>query len=178
MKVHLEFVWCLELLKKKGIIDAIEVLKKINHNEINYFLDIYGPIDEEFKESFFEAINQNSSFVSYKGIVPYDKTTNVLKNYFFLLFPTKFYTEGIPGTIIDAYSAGLPVISSKWENFSDIVDDGKTGYGYSFANHEELLQILKDILNDSSSIDNLKVNCLQKYEEFRISNIIRNNIEI
>mgnify|MGYP002519543662 CR=1 FL=1 len=32
------------------------------------------------------------------------------------------YTEGVPGTIIDAYAAGLPIISAKWLNYGDILD--------------------------------------------------------
>ena len=35
-----------------------------------------------------------------------EKTVKTLENYYLLLFPTKFRTEGIPGTIIDALSAG------------------------------------------------------------------------
>jgi hypothetical protein len=54
----------------------------------------------------------------------------VLKDYFALLFPTHFYTEGIPGTVIDAYAAGIPVISAKWESYSDVIDEGVTGIGY------------------------------------------------
>ena len=66
----------------------------------------------------------------------------MLKNYFLLAFPTKFYTEGIPGTILDAYAAGVPVIASKWESFFDVIEEGKTGIGYEFDNQKELEKIL------------------------------------
>lgn len=46
-------------------------------------------------------------YIKYCGTVSFDKTTEVLKEYFALVFPTRFYTEGIPGTIIDAFASGL-----------------------------------------------------------------------
>ena len=61
-------------------------------------------------------------------------SVDVLKSYFFLLFPTKCPGEGIPGTIIDAYAAGLPVVSSLYPNFAEIIDEGVTGLGYEFDN--------------------------------------------
>lgn len=66
-----------------------------------------------------------------------------LKNYFALVFPTLFYTEGIPGTIIDAYAAGLPVISSKWESYDDVIEDNITGVGYEFGSDDALVEILE-----------------------------------
>ena len=77
-----------------------------------------------------------------------------------------FYTEGIPGTIIDAYAAGLPVVSSKWESFADIVDNGKTGIGYTFGNYEELVFTLEEIRNDPEMLNNMRVNCVEKAKEY------------
>ena len=49
------------------------------------------------------------------------------------IFPTRFTTEGIPGSIIDSYYAGVPVLASKWNSFDDVIEDGKTGVGLSLA---------------------------------------------
>ncbi len=54
-----------------------------------------------------------------------------------MLFPTKFKTEGIPGTIIDAYASGLTVVSSIWDNYNEIIDDGITGIGYEIDNYND-----------------------------------------
>lgn len=61
------------------------------------------------------------------------------------MFPTLFYTEGIPGTIIDAYAAGLPVISSKWESYGDVIEDNVTGIGYEFGSDDALVEVLEMI---------------------------------
>lgn len=38
------------------------------------------------------------------------------------------YTEGIPGTLIDAYCAGVPVVSALWLNYVGVFEDEVTGY--------------------------------------------------
>ena len=87
------------------------------------------------------------------------------------MFPTRFYTEGIPGTIIDAYAAGVPVIASMWENYSDIVNE-KTGIGYRFDDSEGLRSVLMCLCEDPSVLENMKDACLQKAQEYMPENVI------
>ena len=82
------------------------------------------------------------------------------------MFPTLFYTEGIPGTIIDAYAAGLPVISSRWESYDDVIEDNITGIGYEFGNDEALIGILETVKRDPQKLIDMKENCLRKAKEF------------
>ena len=154
--------------KEKGIEDAINAVKYVNEKcgRVIYTLDIYGQIDSAQTEWFENIKNSFPEYINYGGLVPFDKSVEVLKDYFALLFPTRFYTEGIPGTIIDAYAAGIPVISSKWESFEDIIDDGVTGTGYEFNNLNHLQKILLAIVNDEIDINALKCNCNNKAMEF------------
>lgn len=156
------------VMKEKGIEDAIEAVKAINseYGKTMYTLDIYGQIDPAQIE-WYDQIKENlPDYVKYCGLVPFDKSVEVLKDYFALLFPTKFYTEGIPGTIIDAYAAGVPVISARWESFNDIVDDHVTGIGYEFNNIRDLKKILVSISKAPSMLNNMKLNCLKKSEVY------------
>lgn len=162
------------VMKKKGIEDAIAAVKAVNEKagHIVYKYDIYGQIDDGYKEEFEKLEKIFPPYVRYKGLVPYDKSVDVLKGYFVLLFPTQFYTEGIPGTIIDAYAAGVPVISSEWESFCDVVDDKVTGIGYEFSNNQELINTLENIAADPSLILSMKKNCLIKAKNFSTENAI------
>lgn len=97
-----------------------------------------------------------------------------------LVLRTRFYTEGIPGTIIDAYAAGIPVISAKWQSFNDIIDDHATGIGYEFNNISDLKQILVSISKAPSTFNNMKLNCLTKSEVYTsrgAMEILTRNIE-
>lgn len=159
---------------KKGIEDAVNIIKTVNtyFGRTVYMLDIYGPIDSGQTEWFNNLQKYFSPYVTYRGIVSYDKSVEVLKNYFALLFPTKYFTEGIPGTIIDAYAAGLPVISSKWQSFNDIIEDGVTGIGYEFNNSDELMEILMNPTVLCKSIEKWKYNCLAKSVDFLPNKVV------
>lgn len=167
------------VMQEKGIEDAIDIVKIINKNskEIVYTLDIYGQIDENYKERFEKLVKDFPEYIKYKGLVPFDKSVDVLKEYLVLLFPTHFYTEGIPGTIIDAYAAGVPVISSKWENFGDIIDDA-VGIGYNFDDTGELLDILKYLSDDFEKIYLMKSSCLKKAFKYDSKQVIKEKLNV
>lgn len=168
------------VMQQKGIEDAVNIVTQIN-NEAGksiFTLDIYGQLasDEiewfELMKNKYSISNDSHSVVQYKGCIQFDKSAEVLSRYFALLFPTRFYTEGIPGTIIDAYAAGLPVISSKWESFADVVEDGVTGFGYEFENLDELKEILLAIAASPNIIIKMKKECIKRAEEFLPSMVI------
>lgn len=156
------------VMKEKGIEDAVCAVKTVNSHfgRTVYTLDIYGQVDSEQTEWFEHLKSSLPEYVNYCGIVPFSQSVEVLKGYFSLLFPTGFFTEGIPGTIIDAYAAGVPVISSEWESFSDIVVDGITGIGYSFGNNDELCAVLENIAMKPQIICDMKKACISKAKEF------------
>lgn len=156
------------VMKEKGIEDAVEAVKAINNEEGRtvFTLDIYGQVDSEQTEWFDNLQKTFPEYVKYGGLVPFDKTVDVLKYYFALLFPTRFYTEGIPGTIIDAYAAGVPVICSRWENFNDVVTDGVDGIGYEFGNENGLKDILRRIEQNTEIINNMKKKCVLKANNY------------
>lgn len=156
------------VMKEKGLEDAISAVKAVNEvkGRTVYELDIYGPVDSEQIEWFHTIQKAFPEYVRYCGEVPFDESVVVLKNYFALLFPTKFYTEGIPGTIIDAYAAGVPVIASRWESFCDLIDDGVTGIGYDFGDVTHLEQTLLYIAEHSDAVYNMKRACIKKAKQF------------
>ncbi|MBQ4518414.1 MAG: glycosyltransferase [Clostridia bacterium] len=164
------------VMKEKGIEDAVEAVKRVNEakGRTVFTLDIYGQVDSEQTEWFEELQKSFPEYVRYGGLVPFDQSVEVLKSYFALLFPTRFYTEGIPGTIIDAYAAGVPVISAKWENFCDIVEENITGVGYEFLNVEALNEILLNVAENEDMMNQMKSACIQKAEAFLPENALQN----
>lgn len=167
------------VMKEKGIEDAVNAVKEVNEavGRTVYMLDIYGQIDSTQTQWFENLQTMFPDYINYKGVVDYDKSVDVLKNYFALLFPTHFYTEGIPGTIIDAYAAGVPVICSKWESFSDIIDEGTTGLGYEINNISDLIKRLESVVYNAKCISGLKLNCLEKSRCYLPCSIVKILIE-
>ena len=157
-------------------VNAVEEINK-KYGETIFTLDIYGQIDSMQTEWFELLQSRFSKDISYKGLVPFDKSTDILKNYYALLFPTRFYTEGIPGTIIDAYASGVPVISAKWESFNDLVNEKIVGYGYTFGNYNELIKCLSIAMENSYKWNQMKKNCLVQAEKYSARYVLNRLIE-
>ncbi|WP_214710809.1 glycosyltransferase [Exiguobacterium sp. s55] len=164
------------VMREKGIEDAINIIKKINksQNEITFILDIYGQIEKGYEEEFEKLILKFPEYINYKGTINYEESVKVLRKYFVLIFPTKFKTEGIPGTVIDAFASGLPVIASNWDSASEIIDAGETGYIYEFNNNLMLEEILIDIARYPNKIESMRENCLEKAKAYLPSSVMSN----
>ncbi len=156
------------VLKEKGIEDAIDVVTSINekYGDIKFSLDIYGPIDSSYEITFSILQTKFPSYIKYGGVIDAKDSVSILKNYSVLLFPTHYDTEGIPGSIIDAYCAGLPIVSAKWQSFSDVIDEGKTGFGYKIRDNKDLTHVLESLLEDPSLIGKCRDNCIRKAREY------------
>ena len=155
------------VMKEKGIEDAVNAVKAVNEKlgRVVYELDIYGQVDSEQVEWFDELKKEFPEFVHYKGLVPFDKTVEVIKNYYLLLFPTRFFTEGIPGTIIDAYAAGVPVVASKWESYSDIINRS-CGIVYPWNDNTAFQKVLEKLLYDKEIVFSLKSNVIKQANRY------------
>lgn len=156
------------IVKEKGIEDAIRSVIEANNfygREV-YHLDVYGFLDDSYKERFKEITKDLPSYIRYCGVVNPEESVHVLKSYFIQLFPTRYKTEGIPGSIIDSYFAGLPVLASRWDSFEDVIEEGKTGIGFNLYDINDLISKLKSIAENPQIIINMKKNCIRKSVEY------------
>ena len=158
------------VMKEKGIEDAVDAVIAVNEEmgRIAYTLDIYGQIDSNQVEWFKDLEKKFPDYIKYKGLVDFDKTTQVLKDYFMLLFPTYYEGEGFAGTLIDAMAAGIPVIASDWRYNSEIVKNGKIG----FIINENLKAELAKALSATDMVNNMKISCLVEAEKYLPKNAI------
>lgn len=153
------------VMKEKGIEDAIYAIAKLNNSRNNaYILDIYGPVDEDYKERWTEMIKKFPAEIRYCGELDYARAGEVLSAYKALLFPTHFWTEGLPGSIIDAYSAGLPVIAYKWRSADEFILQNETGWILDSNNKEELAKMI-EYVNDMD-IRYVKNNCIEESKKY------------
>ncbi len=166
--------------KEKGILDAIDVIEKYNSKNGNkIFLDIYGRVENSFKDEFKKAISKNEFIKYIDAIDPY-KSVGVIERYDLLLFPTRYRTEGVPGTIIDAYFAGTPVLASRWDNFDEIIDENETGFGYSFGDINDFYNRLSWISSNKKVLKGVSKRCLSaadRYTPNKTMSVLYKNID-
>lgn len=150
----------------KGIEDIIHAVNCLNEKAVKFELDIFGQIDMDYTEKFNDIIKNSKEYIKYQGIVDSNKSIECIQNYDLLVFPTRYYTEGIPGTIIDAYASGVPVIASRWQNCNDIVHNKKTGYIYDFKNDEDLKSKLIYVYKNQNEIAYMGKECIKEAEKY------------
>lgn len=160
--------------KVKGIDDVICVVNKINqkYGKTIYQLDIYGPVDKEFLSEFNGLLKDGSGSIQYKGVADYENTPDILSRYDYLIFPSRYTGEGIPGTIIDAYASGIPVIFAKWQHWRDIMVDGKTGIGYEFCSTDGLLDVMKKVLEGKFDYSYMQDCCIKMANNYQASKVV------
>lgn len=154
--------------KEKGIEDAIEAVIATNESlqRKAFTLDIYGQIDEGYRNRFEAVMEQLPNYVVYRGVVNSNESVKTLKNYCALLFPTYYEGEGFAGTILDAYASGVPVIATNWKYNSEIIHDKSDGFIYDYKSTKELRRILEFIAGNIEIINEMKINCLKRAKQY------------
>ena len=152
--------------------DAVLSVNK-KYGRMVYQLDVYGPVQGGQEEWFEQLKRKFSDCVKYRGFVEPEESVETLRDYFGMIFPTHYKTEGVPGTIIDAYAAGVPVVTARWDNCGDVIDEGVTGFGYELGNVDQLTECLNGIALDPERFILMKLNCVKKASEFMPEKIMR-----
>ncbi|MEL6973324.1 MAG: glycosyltransferase family 4 protein, partial [Bacteroidota bacterium] len=147
------FVFLGHLKKEKGIDEIITVRKQLPED---YVIHLYGPIKEE------QYNYLASESITYQGVLSRQEVLAKLDEYDVLLLPTYFSGEGYPGAIIEAYSLGIPVISTHWRSIPEIVLDGETGRLIAPQNRDALLEAILEI--DERSYRKWSTQARQQFE--------------
>ena len=136
----LRLVFMARINKMKGLDWIFNLAGYLSDNNLAEKVSVtfYGPINEDDKEYFFDGVKKYD-FVEYKGVLQPDEIHKTLNEYDVMLLPTHYYTEGLPGSVMDAYISGLPVIVTDWKHAREFVDDGKSGYIIPFERGEQAL---------------------------------------
>lgn len=166
------------VMKEKGIGDAINAVMTVNTalGFQAFSLDIYGQVDGE-QTGWFDLLKKEfPSYIRYGGLVPFDKSVDVLKDYFALLFPTYYEGEGFAGTLIDAYSAGVPVIASDWKYNEELVNEN-VGIVYPTRNQSVFIDILKTVAINPTLLLCKKRFCLKEADKYKIDKVVQNLLD-
>lgn len=156
------------VMREKGITEAIEAVARTNEENQKKIvsLDIYGPIDSSYQTEFEELLKSHSDCVTYKGCVDSQKSVDTLKNYYALLFPTRWMGEGFPGTVIDAFAAGLPVIATDWNANKEIIAHMKQGIIYPSGELDTLYDAVSWAVKHVDALDRMRVECRAQFTNY------------
>lgn len=157
-KLHLVFM--ARVIKMKGLDLIFELGKRVSKAGLQNVIsiDFYGPQqDEENDIDYFDTNIKNYSFMKYHGPLKPEEIYGVLEKYDAMLLPTHFFTEGLPGSIVDAYISGIPVIVTKWKHASEFVVDGESGIVIPFEDDgTALFDAVMSLFNNKDLLARMK----------------------
>lgn len=168
-KSKIRLVFMARVHPQKGVDTLFELERELQHQGLeNISIDIYGPIAKGYEKYFCDKIKDSS--INYNGKLSPEIIHSVLKDYDVLLFPTKYYTEGFPGTILDSYISGVPVISTDWLNAKEFIEEGVTGYISPFNDDQAFIEKVIHVLKDPNSIKVMKHSVLKLRDKYSAEN--------
>ena len=164
----LKLVFLARINKMKGLDTIFSLADRIKseYGENKVTIDFYGPIYGPDYDYFFSGLNKYS-FLNYKGELQPEDINKTIEQYDVMLLPTHYFTEGLPGTVLDAYMSGIPIIASKWKHAEEFIDDGVTGYIIPFEENVDILFEKVDMLfSNEILLNELKDNAFKKSKCF------------
>lgn len=117
------------ITKRKGIFDLIDAIKLLredeNYNEYNVNVIVAGTGTEELQaKEKIKSLNLENHF-QFKGWVGNKEKKELLSKSQIFVLPS--YNEGLPMSILEAMSYGLPIISTSVGSIEDAVKDNYNG---------------------------------------------------
>lgn len=154
----------------KGINTILET-EKLLENFNNYQIDIYGPVEKEFEDYFFNSIKQSKN-INYKGVFEGDKheINDLLVNYDVMLFPTKYKGEGHPGVLTNAKIAGCAVIATNINANAEIIKDKVNGLIIEESDSGLLKESIEVLLSDYKLLKSLRKGSYDSANLFFVEN--------
>lgn len=165
---RLKVVFMARINQMKGLDTVFHLADYCIKNNLSSMIhiDFYGPIENSEYKYFTNRVQLHSN-IKYVGVIQPDLIYSTLAKYDLLILPTKYYTEGFPGSILDAYISGIPVVVTNWKHAHEFVQDGITGFIVPFENGEQqFIDSIISLYEDRSLLNRMKQNAYQKSKEY------------
>lgn len=109
-----------QLHMDKGLAEALEACR---HLPDDCHLEVFGPRMSDTDFSGFDGHPR----ASYGGVLKPAEIPQILSKYDLLLFPSYCRREGYPGSILEAFQCGLPVVAARWGGVPELVGHEESG---------------------------------------------------
>ena len=156
MKRNNSFLYIGRLSEEKGLLLLLDIFKK---NEWSLRIGGTGPLVDDVK-----ACTKYSNIL-YLGNLDKEGVLRNMQECTALIFPSLWY-EGMPVTIIESFSQGLPVIASNLGSMTSMIDNGYNGLLFDSGSPVDLQEKLMQWQTASSAEkETFSKNAYQTYME-------------
>ncbi len=135
------FLFYGRLSREKGVMDLLDAYSMANLKN-NLYIVGDGPEEEILKNKIKEFGLEKRVFLL--GFKKGKELEKIIAEARAVIIPSKWY-ENAPYTVIEAMSLGTLVLASRIGGLAEMIEDGKTGFLFSFGNKKNLSEKMNEI---------------------------------
>ncbi len=149
------------LASGKCVLESIEGFALFHKTHPDYTLEIVGDgiLYEECKSKISELYAH--SFIKLCGWMTHDELFELMPHWKLLLFPTK--TEGMPNSVLESMSMGVPALCSPVGGLKDIIVNNNNGFVLPDDNSDTIASELSRVV-ESNALEVVSQNAKQTVE--------------
>ena len=141
---------------QKNIDEIIEIASRLSKYKFLIVGD--GPLKKKIVSSINKLINKNVSLLgAKKNIYKYLSVADIYLS-------TSLY-EGLPLSVLEAMSVGLPIVASNVIGNSDTIKHAESGYLYNLGDIGCAVRYIEEILTDKNLYDSFSINSYKRQRQ-------------
>lgn len=147
----LKLLFFSRVIKSKGVLEILEATIKANQTKVRFDLSIAGDITAEPEtDALIQAAAEKYPFIHFLGpsfTIQGKESYIRFSSYDLHVFPSQFFHECAPGSVIDSFIAGVPTLSSKFHSYENLLEPS-FAYLTEDATADSLVKSLTQIYDD------------------------------
>lgn len=152
---HLNILFLARIEKAKGIYEAIDSFIMLKSKYTNLTMTIAG--DGFELENVIRKVNKSGiSDIKFVGFVKNENKTNVFRDAHIYLFTS--HTEGMPTSVLEAFSFGIPVVTSAVGGIVDFFENGINGYITELKEPEIYRNLIENLIKNPNLMNKIALN--------------------
>lgn len=169
-------VFVSRVTETKGILVLMQAIIELNKEGEDISLDIYGPVDSDYKDELSEMTQKALGKITYKGIVEPNVVQALLSSYHFLALPTFHPGEGLPGILVEAGMAGIPIVISRFNALPEYFTHNESAVFVEAQSVEGLKAEIRRLTKDDRLAQKLSEGIQKVAVPFRVESIIERSL--
>ena len=167
------------IVKDKGINELIEAFINLSKKYNNLKLLLVG----DYEEYLNPIKNENKILIDSLDSIITVGFQNDIRDFLSItdLFVLPSYREGLPNSLIEAGSFGIPLLATNINGCNEIIDDGITGILVEKKSAKKLEEAIDKLLEDKELYNSIKLKVrdriIEKYEQKYFWNELKNEIK-
>jgi glycosyltransferase involved in cell wall biosynthesis len=163
-KNNFNFLYLGQIEDHKGVLFLIKVFQNFcsltNNKNVMFYIVGKGTKLARAKN----LANQNPQII-FSGEVPRRELSKIFSKIDFTIVPSFCY-ENSPTVIYESFSFGVPVIASDIGGVGELVEVGKNGFIFAPGDEEDLLRLMRYVVENKTKVTRMKKNTYQAVSGF------------